>query len=204
MTDLSDAVLAEIKQEGETMTTIDLLALVERHESESQGLEWDRLEAYAHRLTEERDYAFDADAFLEDVESALTGASDWAGSGSVYRLGDDRISVYPPSWHDALGGSTDAEAYVECIQREADGFPRASADTDLGVPLRELESAISVVGRVSRDEAQTVVERQREDGRLVEDADQHRNAGVYRAEDAEGLRDTTDPSRELRGDEAER
>ncbi|SDF02159.1 hypothetical protein [Halorientalis regularis] len=36
-----------------------------------------------------------------------------------------------------------------------------------------------------------LIERQRETGRLVEDADQHRNAGVYRAEDAAGLRDET-------------
>ncbi|WP_424017782.1 hypothetical protein ACOZ4N_18220 [Halorientalis pallida] len=36
-----------------------------------------------------------------------------------------------------------------------------------------------------------LIERQRENGRLVEDADQHRNAGVYRAADAAGLRDET-------------
>ncbi|WP_193767570.1 hypothetical protein [Halorientalis pallida] len=203
MPDISDSVVAEIEHEGEAMTTTDLLALIERHHPETAGLDRDTLDAYAQRLSDERDYAFDADAFRTTVEDALTDATEWADDGAIYRLDDDRISVYPPAWHDELGGSTDAEAYVGYLQ-DVDGLPTASADTDLGVPERELESVLSVVGRISRAEARTVIERQREDDRLVEDADQHRNAGVYRSEDAEGLRDTTDSSQPLRDENAHR
>ncbi|AQL43395.1 hypothetical protein BV210_12145 [Halorientalis sp. IM1011] len=202
MVTLSDDAVAEIKHEGESMTTIDLLTLIERHHPETDGLDRETLEAYADRLAEERDYAFDAESFLSAVDDALTDTNEF-DDGLLYRLGDDRISVYPQSWHDELGDSADAEAYVGFLQ-DVDGFPAASADTDLGVPERELESVLSVVGRISRDEARTVIERQREDGRLVEDADQHRNAGVYRSEDAEGLRDVTDHSEPLHDENAER
>lgn len=190
MPDISDTVVAEIKHEGEAMTTTDLVALIERHHPETAGLDRDTLDAYAQRLADERDYKLDAEAFQTAVDDALTDATEWVDDGAIYRLDDDRISVYPASWHDELGGSTDAEAYVGFLQT-VDGIPPASADTDLGVPERELEAVLSVVGRISRDEARTVIERQRENGRLVEDADQHRNAGVYRAEDAAGLRDET-------------
>lgn len=170
------------------MTTTDLVALLERHHRDTHGIELGTLRAYADRLADERDYKFDDEAFLSDADAALTDRTEWIGGEVIYLLDDERGSVYPATFHEELGGSTDAETYVGFLQ-DVEGFPPASADEDLGVPERELESALSVVGQISRDEARSVIERQRENGTLVEDADQHPNAGVYRAEDADGITD---------------
>lgn len=183
MVELSDELVTEVKRES--TTTDDLLGLVERHHDETQGVRKEVIRAYADRLEDERDYAFDAEGFLAEVDDRLTDSEEWVADDALYELDEERMSRYPARWHEELGGSTDPTGYVEYLQTEEPEYPSGSPDTDRGVPKRELEDIMSIVGRVTLAEARDAIETQRKQGGIEEDSDQHRNAGVYLAGEAE-------------------
>lgn len=180
MVEPKDEVLEEAVHEGEAMDWMDLFDLVERSHDERAGVPLDVVEAYAEELASRRDYSFDAAGFLGALEDRLTDAETWQGPDRIYPLGEDRVSRYPARWHDRLGGSTDAGAYVRFLADEDPAFGEADHPGTGGtVPEDRLVDVIRVVGRTDRETATAAIGWARDSGAVVEDADQHPHAGVY-------------------------
>lgn len=168
-----------------------LVQLLERAHRDESGVTVDTLDAYAEALSARRNYDFDASAFLDAVDDALVERDGWAGEDALYRLSDHRISRYPPVWHDELGGRDDVAAYVEFLTENATEFVDTVGGYGAGSGVDEmvLLDVVATVGLSTRSEAKAELERLRDEGVLVEDADQHPHAGVYLAEDDGELRD---------------
>lgn len=187
MVETDDVIIAEAVHEGTTMSPLDLFGLLERHHTDGAGVSRDLVDAYANALAAQRDFAFDAEAFLAGIDDRQTDVDSWAGYDRVYELGDGWLSRYPERWHRRLDGSTDATAYVRFLSEEvpefADDVARGGAGGDRGgVPEDTLVDVIQAVGRVDRETARSAVGEARERGELAEDADQHPQAGVYQAD----------------------
>lgn len=167
----------------------ELFDLIERSHDGEAGVGRELVVAYVRELASRRGYAFDADGFLDEIDERLTDSETWAGADRYYELPGDRLSQYPVRWHDQLGGSTDAAAYVRFLAQEVsefvEGMDRGGAGP--GIPEDTLVTIISIVGRVDHGAARAAIEDARERGDLIEDADQHPQAGVY-------LPDDSDPS----------
>ncbi|QLG64158.1 hypothetical protein [Halorarum salinum] len=195
MVELDANVLEEIRHGGRTMLIEDVVSLVERsHDDDRPGVPRGTVEAYAEALETDPEASVDLDTFLEELDDSLTDSETWAGDGHLYRLEDDRISLFPAEWHERFGGSTDVQEYVEFLQGDADGAVDdvARGGAGPGVPEQLLVDVVAVVGRISREEARARLQDLRKSGELVEDADQHPNAGVMlRDEDGERFRDTS-------------
>lgn len=176
-----DDVVDEIVHRGPT-TTQQTVALLERGHRHERGIERSTLDDYAEALDERADFEFDPEGFYTDLEDALVDDGAWVSEDALYRVGDDRISRYPERWHDELGGSDDVAAFVSLLNDS----PSVEHG---GVNEEALLDVVAAVGRVRKDDAKAELEHLREEGVVVEDADQHPDAGVYLAEDAEELRD---------------
>lgn len=181
MAEIDDAVIEEAVHEGETTSTRGLVGLIERYHDDRAGVPRETVAAYARALADRRDYSFDAEGFLETVDSRLTDDESWAGTDRLYRLGDGRISLYPARWHDELGGSTDPVAYLRFLGSAAPEFAGEFQDGGVspGVPEGVLVDLLRVIGRTDRESAAAAISDARADGALGEAADQHPNAGVY-------------------------
>jgi hypothetical protein len=192
MVETDEAVIDEIVHEGETLTLGDLFERIEQTVDGQQGVPRAVVTDYAHALADRRDYAFDAEGFLDTIDERLTDADTWAGIEKFYALDGDRISKYPSQWHADLGGSTDAEAYVRYI---AENAPEFNEETGHGGPASALPEdtlieVIATVGRVDKAHARRAIEEARDRGDVVEDADQHPHAGLYLPEDDLNTDDT--------------
>ncbi len=184
MVEVDGAVIEEAVHEGESMTMRDLIELIERSHDEQAGIDRATLAAYAEELAAQRDYAFDAEGFLSAVDEKRTDTETWVGLDRLYDLGDGQVSLYPARWHEELGGSTDVAAYLRYVTEEAPQFieDEGRGGASFGIPEDTLMGIIATVGRVDRQQAQAAIEAAREDGEVVEDVDQHPQAGVYLAE----------------------
>ncbi|MFD1585807.1 hypothetical protein ACFR9U_02335 [Halorientalis brevis] len=193
MAELSDDVLEEAAHRGETLLVEDLVSLAERAHDDEPGIERDRLTTYAEALAERRDVDFDLQAFDKGVADRLTDAETWTDRDRLYELGDGRLSLYPAEWHAALGGSTDVAEYIAFLERDAPEFvlDRGTAEVGPGIPQQKLLDIVAVVGRVDRETARAALADARDAGEVVEDADQHPQAGVYLRDEAETYRDGT-------------
>lgn len=193
MAELSDEVLDEAAHEGETLLVEDLVSLAERAHDDAPGIERDRLMDYAEALAERRDVSFDLPAFHKGVDDRLTDDETWAGRDMLYELGEGRISLYPAEWHQEIGGSTDIAEYIAFLEQESPEFivDRSTTAVGPGVPQQKLLDIVAVVGRVDRETARAALKEARDAGDVVEDADQHPQAGVYLQEEAENYRDAS-------------
>ncbi len=193
MAELSDEVLDEAAHEGETLLVEDLVSLAERAHDDEPGIERDRLMAYAEALAERRDVGFDLQAFDKGVADRLTDAETWADRDRLYELGDGRLSLYPTEWHAALGGSTDVADYLAFLKQDSPAFvrERGTGEVGPGIPKQKLLDIVAVIGRVDRETARAALKDARDAGEVVEDADQHPQAGVYLREEADTYRDGT-------------
>jgi hypothetical protein len=191
MAELSDDVIEEAAHEGETLLIEDLVSFAERAHDAEPGVEHDRLTDYAEALSERRDTSFDIAAFEKELAERRTDAETWAGDGSLYEVGEDRLSCYPARWHEELGGSTDVADYIAFLETESPAFiiERGTGEVGPGIPEQKLVEIVTVVGRVDREAARAALKRARDDGEVVEDADQHPQAGVYLQETAPSYRD---------------
>lgn len=191
MVELTEAVVDEAAHQGRTLVPEDLVWLAESAHRDGPGVPRDVLAAYAERLADDRDVAFDVRGFLGSVDDRLTSDQAWQGAEVLYRVEDDRISRYPARWHDELGGSTDIRKFVAFLQEEVpefeDDLGRGGAGR--GVPRQSLLDVVAAVGDLDRQEATAALEKARDRGEIVEDADQHPGASVYLAEEASDLRD---------------
>jgi hypothetical protein len=107
-----------------------------------------------------------------------------------YEVGDDRVSVYPQHWHDALGGTVDIPAYLRFLHDEVIGVEDdfTSGGAGRGVPEDSLIKIVSIVGQIDTETVKSRIETLRKEGTLAEDADQHPEARVY-LRDREDVRD---------------
>lgn len=184
MVDTDQQAVDEIVHEGEALGTGELIDILERYHDDRPGVPEAAIAAYARELKEREDSSFDAEAFGEIIADRLTDSDSWVDDGDrLYELEGGRISQYPATWHDRLAGERDPAAYLRFFEAEVPSVlgnapgGRQRADED------QLIDVMAVVGEMSRDAAKAAIESARDDGRIVEDADQHPKAGVYLAED---------------------
>ncbi|MFD1511709.1 hypothetical protein [Halomarina rubra] len=184
MPELRRAVLDEAGSRSKYLTATEFLALVERgHPSGEPGVARETYTAYVEQLSEETP-TVDGDSLLTNLDGQTVDGDDWAGDERVYRVGDDRLSLYPKTWHDRLAGESDPRAYLRAFSEDG-AF-------ESGVPESTLLDAMVTIGGVERETAKGNLEALREDGEVVEDADQHPDANVYLAEEREDLKDGKD------------
>jgi hypothetical protein len=189
MVQINDRVLTVATQRGQNLLNEEVVALIERyHPHERPGVSRETLEAYATALANEPQYHFDVEEFLEAVDEQVIDVETWAGEGMLYRV-DDRLSAYPARWHAELGGSTDVRKYLRFLREEAPGFTHDAAGAGQGIPEETLLDIVATVGRTDRKEAKNALTQLRQRGELVEGPDQHPDAGVQLAENANNLRD---------------
>ncbi|MFC6836682.1 hypothetical protein [Halomarina ordinaria] len=184
MTDLNDAVLDEAEHRGKYLLPRELLTMVEYHHGEgTPGVDREHFVAYTEALDERTD-AIDHETFESTLDDQLTDEESWVDEEAVYELPSGRISAYPARFHETLAGSNDPRAYLRFLQADSSFEPNTTGTTT-GVPEGQLVDVMSVVGHVTPDEAKAAIERLREEGEVVEDADQHPDANVYLDEQTE-------------------
>ena len=194
MVDTNQQVIEEARQRDDMLTSRELLLMIERqHRPDGPGVDQELLDAYDDAVGRDEAIPFEEGELRESVERRLSDDETWVDEDTYYRLGDGRISVFPAEWHDALGDTTDLRAYVDVI---GEGMGASGPGNDsqrgglgTGVPEGLLLEAATVIGGLDQGTAKDRLEQHRADGDLVEDADQHPDARVHLAEDAEGLRD---------------
>jgi len=180
MVDTDQQAVDEIVHEGDALGTRELLDILERYHDDRPGVPRDAIDAYARELNEREDSSFDTEAFESTVADRLTDSDSWVDDGDpLYELDGDRISQYPATWHDRLGGERDPAAYLRFFEEMAPSVRSRHG----GVDEDQLIDIMAVVGGLGRDTAKAAIESAREEDRIVEDADQHPKAGVYLAED---------------------
>jgi hypothetical protein len=187
MVELDDQVLEETAHEGQSQRLVDVVGRIERAHPETRGVSMETIRAYADALEGERTIDVDADGVLDSVGDRLVEGRTWASENALYELDGAHVSRYPKRWHEALGDSSDVAEYVAFLTAEDDG-PGAG---DRGIREDVLLDVLGVVGGLDRDDAAAALQEAREEGVLVEDADQHPQAGVYLRDGAETLRDHT-------------
>jgi hypothetical protein len=190
---LSEQVLEAVGSERRTLLPREVVKFIERyHPHDQPGIAWSVLEAYATRLADNLGAQFDREEFLETIEARRVESQTWESDDALYQLGTNRVSLFPPHWHDSLGGATDLTAYVRFLTDEAPGFAderTAVGGTGEGIPEQFLLETVNLVGRVDHASAKSRLEDLRDSGELVEDADQHPNARVKLAEEADEEQD---------------
>ena len=181
MVQVNDRVIEEILGRSQNLLLEEVVALIEReHAHEAPGLARETLDAYADVLGGDAAIEFDPDEFLDAIDDRLTEAETWAGSDVFYAVADDRVSVYPQYWHEALGGTVDLPAYLRFLQDEVVGVEEdfTSGAAGSGVPENSLIKIVSIVGQADPATVKTRLETLRDEGELAEDADQHPEARV--------------------------
>lgn len=194
MVDTNQQVIEEARQRGDTLTSRELLLLIEQyHRPGGPGVGRELLEAYDAEVARDDVIPYQEGQLLETVERHLGDDESWVDEETYYPVGDDRVSTFPAAWHDELGDTTDLRAYVDVIGNAMGG---SGTDSDsqrgrmgTGVPEGLLLEAARAVGGLDSETAKSRLEERRDAGELVEDADQHPNARVHLSEDTEAMRD---------------
>ncbi len=183
---VDESVIEEITKHSQNVLFRELLLMIERSHPETAGISRETIDAYASELGGTTAVEFTPEELLDTVDDRLVDTDTWIDTNTLYPL-DDRISVYPARWHDALGGTVDIPAYIRFIEDEVDGN-----DADLtraqpgdGLHEQDLLDLVAVVGRTDRETAKSRLEQLRDRGEIAEGADQHPDALVY-------LRERTD------------
>lgn len=151
---------------------VDLLG---RGHRDGPGIDRETLDAYVEAVEKRRDFDFDAEGFYDEDK--------------IYRLEGDRISRYPRSWHEELGGSDDVAAFVRFLNDTGFADTVGKSGAGSGIDEEALLDVAAAVGRISKGDAKARLETLRDEDVVVEDADTHPHGGVYLAEDASELRD---------------
>ena len=186
--ELDEDVVDEVVHQGPASVRRTVLLLERGHRRES-GVERGVLDDYVEAFDEHRSFDFDPEWFYTELEEALVDAESWADEASLYCIGENRISRYPQRWHDELGGSGDVAEFVRLLSDTGFTDSVGASGAGQGVDEQALLDAVAAVGRVPKEEAKASLETLRDEGVVVEDADQHPHAGVYLAANASELRD---------------
>lgn len=184
----NDDVVDEIVHQSPATVRRTVL-LLERGHREGAGLPTETMDGYVDALASRRDFEFDPEDFRAELSDALVDDDEWVAEDRLYRVGNDRISRYPARWHRELGGSADVAAFVDFLEDTPFAESVGHSGAGRGIDEEALLDVVAAVGRTPIDEAKNRLEKLREEGVLVEDADQHPHAGVYLASEAANLRD---------------
>jgi hypothetical protein len=196
-TDLDDRVLEEATDRG-TLRAEELLALCEGYstgdEEGKPGLTRETLVAYARALDDhEADVALDTHAegltdqethaisdglLIQELRTRRTDASEWEGEG-IYVLdaSEDRLSAFPATWHEAVGGETDLGELFRFLERVEPFRQDETAGTGKVSPDRLLALA-SAVGGLDPESARERLAELNEAGELVEVSESPSHAGL--------------------------
>ena len=175
--ELSEPLLDEAGEHSEYGRPHDFVALAERYAPEDEpGVSRAWLFAHVEVLDEES--GLDEAAFRTALEEVTTDSETWVDDAAVYELGEDRLSAYPPAWHEALGGVTSLPRVVRYLLEESD-YQSVTGGPGHGVPEGDLFDVAAAVAGFTRESAKAALEDCRADGRLAEDVDQHPAAKVY-------------------------
>jgi hypothetical protein len=187
--DLDDHTVDELQHRGRSLLPREFVVLVQRgHDDDQPGVAPETLSAYAAAMDQGQLDDFEEGDLLDAVAAAATDADDWQGDKTIYRVGDDRVSGYPREWHDRLGSETDLRAFVDAME----DAQFSEGGSGRGVPESHLLDAAAAIGGLDRDAAQADLQRLRNEGELVEGADQHPQGLVVLPGDVdEDLRDPT-------------
>ena len=195
MVEINERIVAEADDRGESLLVDEFLTLIEQYHSHDRpGIAWETLEAYPDAMAgTDYGHGHDMEGVLDAVDERLTDGDSEYATDAFYRLDDDRVSVYPTRWHDELGGETDLREFVRFL---AAIDPEGDSGADLGgsgrgVPEGVLLDAAGIVGQTDPETVKSRLEDLRQQGELVEDADQHPNARVRLPENADNLRDSS-------------
>lgn len=189
----NEQVIADARQRGETLTSRELLLLIERrHRTEGPGIDRTTLDAYGERVGRDDIIPLEKHQFTDAVDDNSTDSETWEGSGRYYALDENRVSAFPARWHEVLDGEDDLRVYVDVIETT---IAESETTTDsyrggigAGVPEQLLLNTAAAISTMDRNSVKEQLERRRDDGELIEDADQHPDARVYLPEDADALR----------------
>lgn len=173
----SEPLLHEAGARSEYLRPRDLVELAERYlSSEDAGVPREAVLDHVEALGAESHV--DEEAFRAALADAVTDASTWVNDRAVYAVGGDRLSAYPPAWHEALKGETALPAVVRYLLDETE-YGAVNAGAGDGVPEADLLDIAAALTPLSREAAKGALESCRDEGTLIEDADQHPEANVY-------------------------
>jgi len=174
MTEVREDVVEELDDHSETMTLREFVQTIERHHAAGhRGVDRDLLAGYAEAVY------FDVD--LEALAERVTDSDAWREGGRFYEVGDDRISAYPPDWHEAMDDTGDIRDVVELIQTEvtdAEGDMWGAVTEERGVPEPKVLTVGETVADIDRADARERIKELRQRGEIEEFASQHRNPTI--------------------------
>jgi hypothetical protein len=184
MPELRRDVLDEAGQRSKYLTATELLEVIERYHDENEpGIARETFEAYAEGVAEET--ARSADEFTEGLSNSLTDDDGWVEPSVIYELDDGRVSTYPADWHERLGGEGDPREHLRFLVEEVEGYENS-------VDEAALLHLTSVVGGVGYETAKARLESLRDEGKIVEGADQHPDANVYLPDEERNITEDKD------------
>lgn len=186
MVALDDRVLRAAHRR-ETLSVRALVRLIEQsHATDASGVARDVLTEYAETLADieltlesQTDpdaapdhFEFTRGIFERELRARTTNEATWVNETVLYALPDERISIYPLDWHEALSGTTDLAdcfAFVEDVTALQD--TNQERTTDSSVPERLLLGVATVIGGLDPPTAESQLADAKERGAIVEAAD---------------------------------
>ncbi|WP_276301238.1 hypothetical protein [Halorussus lipolyticus] len=174
MTDPRDEVVTQLEKHEETLRLHEFVRLVEiHHRDEGPGVERELLEAYADAVS------FDVDSSA--IDDRLTDSERWELGHRLYELDSERISNYPPDWHDRLVGTDDVREIIEVIQSEVtepEGDEREAVTDERGVPQPKVVRVGQAIADIDPDTTRERINQMRDDDDVEEFATQHRDPTI--------------------------
>ena len=176
MGELDDEALEEARSRSETLHLRDLIEILELHRVDGgQGVTRETIDEYADALNydpERADWALD---------EQVTDAHEWTADDDVYRLGEDRFSVYPPRWHEELADTTDLRKHVGLINASVTTTEGQQSQSvpEAGVPERKLLRVAQVISGMDREEARDRIDELWKDDELESPNNQHRDSNYH-------------------------
>lgn len=177
--ELSQPLLEEAGSRSDTLRPRTLVGLAERYgagAAPEPGVPRSWVLAHAEALAEEGHV--EEESFRDVLASVTTDSETWVDDRAVYEVGEDRLSAYPPAWHEAIDEGTSLPDIVRFLIDESDYRP-VNAGAGDGVLDEDLFDVASTLGGFTRESARAALQDCRDDGRLVEDVDQHPRSMVY-------------------------
>lgn len=168
MTAVDPDLVSDLAGHDRSLTLTGLVRYLERHHPvEGAGVPRDLVEAYAEELD------FDPDRVATAFDDRLTDARTWQSGDRLYRVGD-RVSIYPPDWHERLADTTDVSEFVAAMLESVRTPEGVEVDgSALGIAQAELLTAIEIIAEVDRETAHDLLADQRREGTVVMSAFQN-------------------------------
>ncbi|MGA9401875.1 hypothetical protein [Haladaptatus sp.] len=177
MVSTDEELVEELESQRQTIMLDGALRLVEEHHRDTgAGVERELFEEYLDTMT------FRYEGFPSSVDEALVSEDSWHGGGHIYELSENRISYYPPRWHDELRETSDLREYLRVMETDAmetEGGDR-EAVTDDGALMDMLLDAAVAIGGMDREDARSQIETLKTDGEVRVYPEQHANPWVQR------------------------